>query len=1040
MKIRKNCFISSRSSRLGMVSAACLFAGLIHQVPAEILVQWVPAAGDESVSEYYATATLTGPGVTASTVARVNQPRITNAGAVWPGYVANRPGVGSPGSYDPVNDGYTQFTLSPVAGGQFTLSTITYGLNSYGGMNDQGGYTGVVRTSQDDFASELTTHTLTQVDSGTFAFDVAALGPITEPLTIRIYFVNNEGSDNWADLSTAGGGLVVNGTASARRETITWSGQTDDTWTIGGPEANWVSSDGTFQSGDHVVFSDVVDPLFSGTIQIIGSPLIGSITADHSTIPYTLAGVFGGNGAFTKNGTETFTLLAPANSLPFSGPITVNAGTLELAGNTNALSNVPLVTINSGGTFRYASGNAGQDSNVAFSLAGGTLAVDDDVFTWPDNKGVTLTENTTSTIDTGGTFFLYFNRISGSGNLLKTGSGTLEATADYAGIRDLLTHTGTTEIQDGLIRIGAFNTAASSAWHINGGTLQLIGDAAEPIANLAPTTAVTLSEGTLDIRSNVETIGSLKLGGGTCIITPETKLTVTGGLDLSGGETEIVAEGFSGNGPFIILKAGSITGPLSNLKTQTRGGVFAFENGNLTLTTTPATVKWTAAFTDTWEVGGMDANWSSDDGTFQQDDNIIFDDTVDPLFSGQVFTSGTPRAGTITANNAEVDYILSGPFNGTSFTKSGSGRFTLQAAGGAHPLAGPIVVNEGVLELAGNTNALSNVPRITVNPGGTFRFAPDNDGQDSNVPFTLAGGTLAVDDLVFTWPDNKSIQLADDTTSTIATGSQFYIYNNRITGSGGLLKTGSGLLSADATSGGILDLLTYTGSTEIREGTFVVGASNTAASLSWNITGGELRLNNDSASPIANLPADVAVTISSGALDLRGNTETIASLTVSGGTLRLDGGSLLTITDALDLTAGELFLEFDGFESPGQIDIIQVGSINGPLSNLKSNVAGGSFSYVGGVLTLTSTDLGAATTITVDSIVTTAGTTPGTTKATLNFTANGAVDIYASGDLSNWGTPIASGLSASTFEEDNLPTARRFYVIVGAGQTYPSAP
>ena len=78
----------------------------------------------------------------------------------------------------------------------------------------------------------------------------------------------------------------------------------------------------------------------------------------------------------------------------------------------------------------------------------------------------------------------------------------------------------------------------------------------------------------------------------------------------------------------------------------------------------------------------------------------------------------------------------------------------------------------------------------------------------------------------------------------------------------------------------------------------------------------------------------------------------------------------------------------------------------------------------------------AASEIRIQQLATNVGTTAGL-KITLDFHANGTVDIYASEDLIHWGAPIASGVAASPYVVDNVLGARRFYIVVPAGRTFP---
>lgn len=105
-------------------------SGLSH---GDMLIQWQPLAGDATVSDFQNSGqapspTLEALGVTASSAVRINQPVIGNAGAVWPGYIANLNGTAA--EYDPETSGYTEFTVIPPAVGEIIYETISYQLNS----------------------------------------------------------------------------------------------------------------------------------------------------------------------------------------------------------------------------------------------------------------------------------------------------------------------------------------------------------------------------------------------------------------------------------------------------------------------------------------------------------------------------------------------------------------------------------------------------------------------------------------------------------------------------------------------------------------------------------------------------------------------------------------------------------------------------------------------------------------------------------------------------------------------------------------------
>jgi fibronectin-binding autotransporter adhesin len=894
----------------------CLMTATALSASADTLAQWTPVAGDFASSQYNSSSqtpepTQLGAGVSSSTLARVNQPSIGNSGAVWPGYIANSGGTA--GTYDPVTGGYTEFTLTPIRGASITYNTISYSLNSYGGMNDAAGYTGVVRSSVDSFASEIDTVTVTNSSTGTFLFDVSSLGAQSGAVTFRIYIVDNAGPNTWNDMTTTAGGLVVDGTATDTTEAGTWTADTSDIWESGGPDDNWSTSDGFFFLGDNVTFDDTVNPLFSGTVTITGTPPVpGAITVNNPTQDYVFSGEIGaGTGALTKAGTGLLSLLAPDSNMPFNAPIIINGGIVELAGHTSALQNSSGITVNPGGSFRVAAGNPGQDSLPPLTLAGGTLEMNDVVFTSPGSATIELAASTESTLTGTSTLIPFFTSISGSGNLIKDGTGTLQAT-------DLgLTYTGSTTINDGLVVIGGNRTAASESWTMNGGELRLGDDNGTPIENLPATADLAMTGGLFNIGSNVESIASLSMDSTSGTPTLEVATTTgtsgltVGTLEVIGTQNEVVLTPLPPLAPgtytYNVLNFSSVIGDVTDLTMpQFAPGSYTFSTSAGILSVEIVIAPLDLTYTDASGNGVWDsvtADW--DDGgsavAFTDADSVTFDDSVDSGFSGTVTIVGLPIPGPITVNNLTQDYVFSGEIGaGTgALTKAGTGLLSLLAPDSNMPFNAPIIINGGTVELAGHTSALQNSSGITVNPGGSFRVAADNPGQDSLPPLTLAGGTLEMNDVVFTFPGSATIELAASTESTLTGTSTLIPFSTPISGAGNLIKDGTGTLQATSLG------LTYTGSTTINDGLVVIGGNRTAASESWTMNGGELRLGDDNGTPIENLPATADLAMNGGLFDVTGNVETLASLAMDS----TSGSPELEINPATtDLTVGDLTL------------------------------------------------------------------------------------------------------------------------------------
>ena len=494
-------------------------------------------------------------------------------------------------------------------------------------------------------------------------------------------------------------------------KSLTFVGTTPD-WDIN-TSVNW--TDGVtperFYNGDAVTFDDSVSGGFAGTVNITGTPEPSSITVNNSTVDFEFAGEIQGAGDLTKSGTMTLLLSPLDEDMPYSGKITVNNGRVELGVDNGALRNA-VVRVNPSGTFAYLAGNADNDTETEFELAGGTLEFNDPVALWPAGNPITLEGGTTSTVVVnGGAVRTELSTIEGSGNLIKDGVGTLIFDPD-----EPASYTGTTTIVGGTLRVsGATSPLLSEDWTIEGGRLQLDDDSANPVQSLPATATVSMTGGELSYAGNTETLDTLimdsTLGDTALVLDPLTSDLSVGTLTLIGTDNLVrLPVGVVGTGPFpVISYTSSLTGTEgTNLRLDPgflRPGSWVDNSGTLEVTLAPVATVWTGNDSGFWEVGGVDNNWTAAPGFFFNLDPVTFSDV---------------GAGAIEISDIEGDPVVPGSVNFTN-TAGNSYIFTGQPILGA----GSLVKNgDGFVELANTPNSYTggtmvNAGTLALGTGGT---------------------------------------------------------------------------------------------------------------------------------------------------------------------------------------------------------------------------------------------------------------------------------------------------------------------------------
>ncbi|MEO8401699.1 MAG: autotransporter-associated beta strand repeat-containing protein, partial [Gammaproteobacteria bacterium] len=646
-------------------------------------------------------------------------------------------------------------------------------------------------------------------------------------------------------------------------------------------------------------------------------------TGDSSNTTY--AGAISGSGGLTKQGSGIFTL---SGTNAYTGATSINAGTLRLgaAGVINDANAVTLANV-AGAIFDLNGNNETIGSIAGGGATGGNVSL---------GAGTLTTGNGSNTT--------YAGVISGSGGLTKQGSGifTLSGTNAY---------TGATSINAGTLRLGAAaviaDSSAVSLLNVASAIFDLNGNN-ETIGSLAGGGAtggnVSLGAGTLTTgdTSNTTYAGVISGSGGltkqgsgiftlsgTNLYTGDTTINagilrlgaasviadtsamtfanVAGAIfDLNGfDETIGTLSGGGATGGDISLGAGTLTAGNASDTTYNgtisgAGGLNKVGTGTLILNTDNNYTGTTAILNGTLEMGAADGI-PAGSGLFIASTGTLGLGGFDKTFAG-LSGNGNINLGTatLTINNA-VNTVYDGVLSGSgNLIKQGTGMLTLNSVN-SYTGTTLLDINGGTLQL-GVANALSNSSVVTLSSGSTL----DLNGFNTVVNELSGSGDVTLGSAMLT---------ANNASSSVFSGN--------VTGSGGLIKSGAGVLTLSGNNGftgktsidaGVLNLVNNTGLSTSSGTTVASGAalniSNTTVTLNPIALAGVLTstgtsvLNGD-----INLTAS-SVIDSSGSLALNGTISGATGLTLQGtGTITLANslvglGSLSSTANQLTLNGG----------------------------------------------------------------------------------------------------------------------------------------
>ena len=683
--------------------------------------------------------------------------------------------------------------------------------------------------------------------------------------------------------------------------------------------------------------------------------------------------------------------------------VKTGAGTLDFSTyDTSRMTYTAGLTVN-GGTLSYNAtavlGNSTAGS--AITLGGGTLNYTGSSSVTIANNA-TLTAGTSSALNNAAGTVTVSGTIGGSGNLSKSGAGTLTLSSAN-------TYQGATTINAGTINLTGSNTASATTVN-SGGTLIGTGSAG----------AVTVNSGAFIGAGNSAAIpGSLTLGS----------LTLNGGSTYTWDFGNI--SGTAGTNWDLL----NVTGSLTINATNTTGNKFT-----VAITGTPT--GWAPSTSQTWNI----MNYGSLANPF---DATVFD-----------YTTSLVGAGTWSfTNNATSKFIgLTYTVSSTSTWNGASGNWN--SGFSTTPVNGNALVFSGAGGTATNdivSGNLTSLTTITINStAGSYTLAANSgsSGFDAATPLTITGVTnnsanattvnlaLAVNssalainaaagNITMGGPisNNNAINFSGANSTTVS---------GAISGTGAINKDGNGTLTFTGSN-------SYNGTTTINAGVLNIQHNNALGSTAGGTSvasGAALQLQNNITVTGEALNLTGGGISTNGALrSISGNNTWAGDITIGSAQTRIhaDAGNL-TISGNISNNAGQA-LVFQGTSS-ASIAVTGIISGNGSLTTASTaplglltlsnaNTYSGATLIVAGTVAINSIkDVGAG----ASSLGAVTNTANGTIQIGTSATS-AALRYTGSGDTSNRTINLGGSTGGATIDQSGTGTLRLTsdFTATGAG-------
>ena len=701
--------------------------------------------------------------------------------------------------------------------------------------------------------------------------------------------------------ATAANQVIGNSSATADAK-LTYSASGGPTSTFAGTIEDKITGTATHKTS---IASSAGTLVLAGTNTYTGGTSISGGTLQFST------GSLGSTGNITMSGTSTLQW-ASGNTTDISSRFVVGSGTatVDIGANNVTFATAPTVVssltkIGSGKLTLTASMNAG---SATLTIGAGTLQLGNGGTTGSVSFGSVV--NNASLVFDRSDQYIFTPLISGTGNVVQTGSGSLKLASTSN------SYSGGTSLQSGTVEFVSGGLAST-------GNITFAGN-----STLKWSTSVTT-----DLSSR------LVINNG-----------VTATLDL-GANNVTFASGIGSSGSGAVTKAGS--GALTFAAANSYTGTTTVTAGSLNVTSSNGTVGNVAINTGTTVsfvsggLGGSGTITLSGTSTLQWSSG-----NTDDISSRLVISSGATSTFNIGSNNVTLSTGFGGSGTG-KVVKSGSGTLTLT---GSNSYTGGTTITGGTVEFA--SGGLSSSGTIKFTSSATLRWLTGNTTDISSRYSSDSGVNITID----VGSNNVSFgsgivvlgSFTKQGSGTLSLGSSLNSSSGTATISAGTLQIGTG-----GTSGSLgFSTIVNNASLVFKRSDFQIISALISGTGSVTTTGtGELELSNTSNSYSG------GTNIQSGQLDFwHGALGTTGAITFTGNSLlrwlwsmsstntedvsgRLAINNGVTVTFDTDQNNVTLASAFGGGNSGSAI---KVG--NGTLTYGASNTYTGSTTVNAGVL------------------------------------------------------------------------------------------